>query len=291
MVQRLASQENLKAIQLFKRLNMKIVYDLDDDLWSIPPYNPAYSRIRNWIAGFEVCSSLSDMITVSTHHLRLMVMQALGKKCPPIRVVENALDFEWFQPIPDKFRKQREGKIVLGWAGTNTHTGDVKQVFSLIPELLREYPQLEFEMVGLALEEDWKKEFGDRVRQRDFIPVAEFAVHWASWQWDLSLAPLEENRFNRSKSSIKMLEAASLHIPCVASSFGEYSKFASSSRLLKKTVMASGIHDWKRKISALVSDSALRKEVGEEMYTVGKKEFDILTRLDRWKDVFQEVAS
>lgn len=290
MVQRLSSKGNYEALKIFKQLKMKVVYDLDDDLWSVPVYNPVYKVMKAWLPGFEICASMADMITVSTEHLRLEVRQALGKKCPPVEVVENAVDLDWFRPLPDNLRKKKNGRVTAGWAGTNTHSGDVKDVFNLIPKLMRELPQMDFEVCGLELPKEWIEEFGGRVRQREFVPVAEFAANWASWQWDFSIAPLESNNFNKSKSSIKLLEAAAIKIPCVASEFGEYSKFASTSPLLRRTILCGRQSQWLQRITALVLNEDLRREAGEEMYRVAKERYDIVERLALWERLFEEVT-
>jgi glycosyltransferase involved in cell wall biosynthesis len=290
MVQRLSSQENYKAIQLFKQLKMKIIYDLDDDLWSVPIYNPAYKLMKTWLPGFEICANLSDAITVSTAHLKVMVARTLGKKAPPIYVVENAIDTRLYRPLAQSLRKNKKGKVIVGWAGTNTHSGDVKKVFAIIPQLLDELPEMEFELVGEKMPEDWQR-FGNRVRQRDFVPVSEFPVSWASWQWDLSLAPLESNAFNLSKSNLKALEAAAVKIPCVMSDIGEYGKFCSESPLLRKNVLADKPNSWKQKITSLVKDAELRRQVGEEMYRVAVEKYEIKGRMKQWTEIFREVAA
>lgn len=288
VVQRLSSQQNYEAMKLFKKMNLKIIYDLDDDLWSVPTFNPAFKLMKAWLPGFEICAKMADLITVSTEHLKLMVRKALGKNCPRVEVIENAVDFDWVRPVRKEYRKQRDGKVILGWAGTDTHSGDVDRVFSLLPQLLTEYPELEFELVGEKMPKELEA-FGERVRQRYFVPIAEFASNWASWQWDISLAPVAENEFNKSKSCIKQIEAAALKIPCVASRYGEYQKFADNSKMLKTAVMADGPKDWKTKIGRLIKDEEYRLDVGEEMYRVGLVKYDIVSRVKQWNVLFSEL--
>jgi glycosyltransferase involved in cell wall biosynthesis len=289
-VQRLYSESNYKALVAFRQMGMKIVYDLDDDMWSVPVYNPAHTLFKKLLPGFNICASMADCITVSTEHLKVMVRKELGKKCPPVEVVENAIDFDWFRPVQAPYRKEKNGKVIVGWAGTNTHEGDVKKVFELIPELMLDLPQMEFELVGMEMPKSWEK-VKDRVRVREFVPVAEFAANWASWQWDIALAPLERNKFNLSKSNIKMLEAAALHIPCVSSNVSSYAKFCHSNSLLRQTVMAECRADWEENIRSLVENEELRHRVGEEMYRVAFEQYNVEKRVDRWKEVFEGVVN
>ncbi len=97
---------------------------------------------------------------------------------------------------------------------------------------------------------------------------------------------MAENSFNLSKSNIKMLEAASLKIPCVASRYGEYQKFASNSKLLKVSVMADGPGEWKTKLAKLITLPDYRRAVGEEMYRVGVSRYDIISRISQWEALF-----
>lgn len=289
VVQRLCTRDNLNALTLFKKMGLKVVYDLDDDLWSVPPYNPSYHLLRGFLKGFDACGRMADVITVSTAHLKLEVQKAFGRTCPRVEVIENSMDFNYFRPIKDEYRRTKNDQVILGWAGSDTHAGDVNRVFSLLPELMREFPELRIEIAGMKVPPTWS-DFADRVKQRYFIPVAEYASSWPSWQWDIALAPLEDNRFNRSKSSIKLLEAAAIGIPCVASDFGEYAKFCSSSKLLKTTVLASTATEWKEKLRALIRDAALRKQIGDEMLYVAKERFHIANALKRWNGLFNELT-
>lgn len=289
MMQRLATQENYEAMNVFKRMGIKIVYDLDDDMWSVPSYNPASKVMKSWLPGFRACALRADIITVSTEHLRVMVRQEMGRECPPIEVVENSMDFNFYSPLKPYQRKQPLPRCVtVGWAGTDTHSGDLLAMLEAIPELLDLYPEMRFELAGVKVPESLKV-FGDRVTNRDFVPVAEFGTHLASWQWDIALAPLEQNKFNLSKSNIKMIEASAMGIPCLASDFGEYRKFCMDSRLLRDTVLVKKKTDWKIKIGTLIKDVHLREAVGLEMQRVGTERYNINTKVLEWENVFQRV--
>lgn len=288
VVQRLCSKENFETIKMFKKLGIKIVYDLDDDMWSVPSYNPVYPYMKQILPGFRICGVHADVITVSTQHLKVMVQENIGKNCPKVEVVENALDFDWFKPLKEEYRKDKKGRVIVGWAGTDTHSEDIAKVFNLIPELLRELPEMNFEVAGIA-PPDWFAEFGDRVRQRDFVPISEYPSYLASYQWDLSLAPLSNHRFNKSKSALKQIEAATSKIPCIGSKIAPYSNFCGHSPLLKKAALAESPQEWKEKIRALVKDSSYREQVGQEMYRVGMEHYNIKGRMTRWNDVFESI--
>lgn len=291
VVQRLCSKANFEALALMKRGNMKIVYDLDDNVWSLPTYNPGVKLFQMMRAGFRYCAAMSDVITVSTEPLRIAVQETLlghhDTKCPPIVVVPNAMDFNLFRPVTERCRRPKSGRVVIGYAGNNTHVGDVKNAFDALPELLKAFPNLHLEFVGITPPEPIIG--SDRVKMLDYVPVSEYAARLASWQWDLMIAPLDRNRFNISKSSIKMMEAGALHIPCVASAVAPYQDFCRGNTLLENTVLCKTRNDWVRKVSDLIADEKLRQDVGEQMFLTAKK-YDISVVAKKWQSVFSSIT-
>src|SRR5712675_2126122 len=56
VVQRLASDKNYETIEIMKQMGMKIVFDLDDDMWSVQSSNPAKEQLKmfqNYERGFQ----------------------------------------------------------------------------------------------------------------------------------------------------------------------------------------------------------------------------------------------
>jgi glycosyltransferase involved in cell wall biosynthesis len=83
--------------------------------------------------------------------------------------------------------------------------------------------------------------------------------YWRAIDYDIMIAPLRPHPFNRSKSNLRVLEAAILGIPVVASDYGPYAEFIDhgTTGLLARTD-----HDWGRHLRALVEDEAMRTEMG-----------------------------
>jgi glycosyltransferase involved in cell wall biosynthesis len=286
IVQRQASRGNLVALKQMKDMGLKIVYDLDDDLWGIPGSSPA-KRIFDPIKhGFAPCMELCDVITVSTEGLKTAVKTAVPSvQKKEIVVIPNGIDFTYLHP-PILPRDPK--KVVVGWGGSNTHQGDVGVAFRVLPDLLSELPQLHLEFVG----QDPPLSIKDhpRVRTRQYVPVGEFATRFSSWGWDIVLAPLDDNRFNRSKSNIKVLEAAAIGAPCLMSSVAPYQHFAEGNSsvtwLLCKTS-----NDWKTKLKMLVLDAAFREQMAEQCKSVALDRFEQSKVCEQWVQVFEGITT
>jgi glycosyltransferase involved in cell wall biosynthesis len=286
VVQRQCSAGNMQALKQMKDMGLKVIYDLDDDLWSIPGSSPAKAVFEPVKSGFGMCIEVCDLVTVSTEPLRTAVHLAVPKsRSKTIMVIPNGIDFDYLHraPLP-----KPEGRVTLGWGGSNTHEGDVGLAWQVLPSLIEELPMLHLELIGSAPP---KKLIGHpRVRTREFCPIGEYFSRYPSWGWDIAMAPLADVRFNRSKSSIKMVESAAIGIPCVASDVGPYRRFCDLDKRLEWLMCRTSQH-WKEKIKALVLDKDLRDELAGVMRSVTEEHFEQRKLMTLWQQAFQEVLA
>lgn len=285
VVQRIATRANLEAIRIMHQCGQKVVYDLDDNLWSIPAYNPAkpiYDKLRDGIAE---CTKEADILTVSTPALRDACRRHLeGFAERRIEVVPNAIDFGLF-PHRQTYQRQRE-MFTVGWGGTATHSEDIKNVFRFVADVVRDNKDIFFETIGTKMPK--KLEGHKRTMVRPFVPISEYASRLATWGWDLFIAPLEKNTFNLSKSNIKILEAAAVGSPILVSDVGAYGEFMRLGKgldyLLCDTEKA-----WKTKIVELKRNPDLREALVKTMRQVVREHFEARTVAKKWQAVFESL--
>jgi glycosyltransferase involved in cell wall biosynthesis len=284
VVQRLGTENNIVAIRWMKSVGKKVVYDLDDNLWNLPHYNPA-AHAPNFAAIkrlFTACIQECDYVVASTNALQAAIKNNVRIK-KPVRVINNAVDFDLFCPLP----RLDTGMVTVGWGGSMTHDKDISDVYALIPELLEKNPRMRFESVGAEMDKNLAEH--PRVRPRMAVPIAEYPSRLASWRWDVFLAPLVDNAFNRSKSNIKMLEAAALMKPILVSPVAPYSDFCKLDRDLEY-LLCHTIKQWREKITHLVNDAEARHFYGMKLYAVARKHFDVVDMAKKWNDIFNEIS-
>jgi glycosyltransferase involved in cell wall biosynthesis len=83
--------------------------------------------------------------------------------------------------------------------------------------------------------------------------------YWRALDMDVMVAPLQAHPFNRSKSPLRVLEAAMLGIPVVASDYGPYAQFVQHGTT---GLLVRADHEWGKHLRALVEDTAMREELG-----------------------------
>lgn len=287
VVQRQCTQGNFMAFKAMKDMGMKIVYDLDDNLWAVPATNPAAATFKAVREGLNFMAAQCDLITVSTRALKAAVSTSMihaGVRGLDIRVVPNMIDLHWFhQPLLPK----DPARVTLGWAGSNTHAGDIGYAWDALPEVLERVPHLYMEFVGMGAPRAIAEH--PRVRQRPWVPVAEFPGRFSSWGWDICIAPLEENRFNRSKSNIKMLEAGAIGAVCLVSPVGPYAEFCETDRRMHY-LQCYGRGHWVAKIIELATDHAKRAYYAQVLRENVVSQYEVASHIHIWEDAVKSLC-
>lgn len=283
VVQRQITPENQRAMQMLRADGKKIVYDTDDNLWALPSYNPAKKAFESMQEGFDLCIKEAHVVTVSTQGLATALKNRVPNLKAQVLVTPNSLDFDIYRSAP---LNRNDGKIIVGWGGSNTHSGDLDEACKALTNCLQKFPVMELQFIGMIPD----RMIGlERVSFRPWIPVGEWANRFASFAWDIALAPLQDNRFNRSKSNLKMLEAAAMRIPCLASDVQPYREFCSLGGQELEWLLCRFDQDWEKKLTRLISDPLYRNHLGDLMFQTAKKYYDIEVVKNNWFYAFRQA--
>ena len=245
----------------------KLVFEFDDNLWDID-YRSA--KAHEFFNQDGITDNLNaniraaDAVTVTTEALAELVRP----HNPNVHVIPNYLP-EW---LLEHERPQKEDHVTIGWGGSNTHAMDLAEVGPQLRRYLERAPKgVELHVMGepkppprrrgvIRPHIPWTEQYKlpeDRIRWTGWN--ASVPDYWRAIDYDIMLAPLRPHLFNRSKSNLRVLEAAMLGIPAIATDYGPYAEFVDHgvTGLLAKTD-----HDWGRHLRALVEDQAMREEMG-----------------------------
>lgn len=283
-VQRCYTQGQFDFIRTVRMLEQKIVYDLDDNVWEIPDYNPAKTILHRCRDGFNACIRHVDMVTVSTDalakavrkHVKFMVNAKTGKEIPII-VVENKLDTRM---LADPYICDN---LIVGWGGSSSHVGDLPIIAPAIESLAKAHPTVNFEFRGIPAPPPLNTY--ENVRFRPWMPVAEYGMRMPRFGWGISLAPVTDCAFNEAKSAIKMLEAGYCGIPCLASWIRPYEKVCVSHDPELKWLLCAGVTAWETKLRELINEPAKREYYGKRLQQVVLQHYSFNTAHPGWEKV------
>jgi O-antigen biosynthesis protein len=266
VMQRCYSLPQYKFMQVLVECGVKLIYDLDDNVFDVPDYNPCADMLHQYREGFLGCIQMVDVVTVSTRELAKVVREKMraypstrtGKQIPVV-VVENRIDPKLFaKPTPPNH-------VIVGWQGSSSHIGDLVLVEDAIKTLVYERPDVTYQFRGHTPPPSLTK--FSNVQHKLWMPVAEYAARMPTWGWSIALAPVVDHPFNASKSCIKMIEAGYCGVPCLASWVAPYESFCSKDKELM-WLLCAGKSSWEKKLRELINDPARRKELGERCQKV-----------------------
>jgi glycosyltransferase involved in cell wall biosynthesis len=248
----------------WKRGGGKWILSIDDDYFNIPKESTArLSEDQKDL--FYGCFDLADVVLTSTQHLADQV-----KKPHKTYVAPNLMQVSDYEVTTVAETKPNE-KLRILWAGSTTHCGDFVDCEPAINELLKKWKdKVEFIFMGYCpgnLIRDW---LGKGVHYEQGCALSLYPKVLKQIRPHITLAPLDDNIFNKSKSNIRILESWSLASAVVASDIGEYKVVKHG----QDGLLAYTTEDWFEHIDSLIANRDLR----ESLATAGRKrveeEFD-----------------
>lgn len=214
---------------------------------------------RETLAAYARSAQVSDAFLGSTPEL----VEAASGLGLPGRVERNRLGAPWLARVgaisPD--RPSREEEIRVGYfSGTDTHDDDLALIAGPLARALERFPRARLVLAGPLRIPAELARLDARLELRPFVPWSELPASLASI--DVSLAPLDlSRRFNRAKSEVKYLEAASLGIPTIAS---PSPAFCRASRDGRTGWLAESAADWEAQLGRALADPAAARRLGED---------------------------
>jgi GT2 family glycosyltransferase/glycosyltransferase involved in cell wall biosynthesis len=242
-----------------KRTGAALIYDLDDDLLSIPPDHPEAAHLVPKAAVVERMVRLAGVVHTSTTRLA----RRLAPLARQVQVVANALD-ERIWLAGSRPREDSYGPVRLLCMGSATHDGDFALILPALIELRRQFGEhVQLDLMGFVSSLElpaWIRRVPVPLHATRSYPGFVQAITRAG-PWDIGLAPLADTRFNLCKSAIKTLDYAALGLATLASDVPAYRGSVADGpggRLVANTPDA-----WREALSWLVRDAQSRRLLAE----------------------------
>lgn len=257
VMQRTTHAYMAQAVAVMRSKGVAVVVDVDDDLSSIHPSNPAWAthhpgnegRRKNgqvhrhsWRNLAQACRD-ATLVTVSTPAL-LDVYARHGRG----HVLPNYLPDHYYG-LP------RQDSEVIGWPGSfHSHPNDPEVVGGAVARLVDEGAS--FVMRGDSTNAG--AAFGlARDPAGGGVPIEEWPAAVA--ELGIGIAPLADTRFNACKSWLKPLEMSALGVPWVGSPRAEYTRL----HALGAGVLADRPRTWYRELKRLRESPAMRADLSD----------------------------
>jgi glycosyltransferase involved in cell wall biosynthesis len=274
----------------------KVIFDIDDNHLAVRKGTTAYEQYkpgqpeRYFVAAGL---SLASGMVVSTQPL-IDTYSPIQKS---IDLFPNCNDVEdW------KFEKKqfRDGKVRIGYMGSVTHNADFELASEPLKRVLQKYPNAELHLLGLMTKETFR-EFQKRFRSVRGRVVLHFGTpSWkgypellANMGFDIGIAPLIDDEFNRGKSHIKWMEYSMYKIPVVASDVYPYSEEISGVKTIQHGqtgYLAKTTEEWVKYLSLLIEKPELREDIGSKAYSYIKDHWQWNQHIEKFKAIIDKYA-
>ena len=247
---------NYKAFRdMLDKYEIQLILD-NDDFWELSVDNPAYlvyefymeKRIKETIRIADEVWTPSKFLAKMTRRIRANAN---------IKIIPNGIN-----PNEDQWKdvkKYDSEQLRFGYIGANGHSKDVGLVGY-------DFSDKEFYCVDLM---DYVRVFGAK-HKLDPKPVFEYGTLYKNF--DVSIAPLGGGRFNKSKSNLKIVEAAFTKTAIIASNTTPYKESIVHG---KTGILCSNQNEWKEAVESMTIEYA--KELGNNLYESMKDEYNIDT--------------
>jgi glycosyltransferase involved in cell wall biosynthesis len=242
------SSENL--LNHCQKNKIKLLYDLDDDLINIPEDHSEF-HFLNRLSGI-VLKFLreADAVWVSTKGLK----EKLKHIRQDITIMPNKHDDRIWK------KKQRDvscNEVRLVYMGTPTHDEEYEFLEIVGKQLYSKYKdQITIDIVGATTKQFLPAPFRRIVPDNPDGTYPGFVEWFTGQSWDIGLAPLMDNEFNKSKSAIKLMDYAALELTIIASKHLEYFEAFGSEHAVH--YVDNNTNEWFRDLCILIDNEKIR---------------------------------
>jgi hypothetical protein len=219
----------------------RVVFDLDDAVFSASPSLAKKSKPARWLYGPQQAERVlkrADAVVVSTPELA----KALPFQSADAVILPTVPD-----PASYDVAAHRPGLATIGWAGTNGGLGYLDPLKPIFARLRENGTRVEV-VSSVA----WNGPADFRPWRRDDEPhlFARFSV---------GIMPLPDTAYTRAKAGFKLLQYMAAGVPVVASPIGVNAELIARSG---GGFLADSPGEWESALETLVADHTLRQRMG-----------------------------
>jgi hypothetical protein len=197
MIQRGYQGQQVLLCKKVKQIGIPLWLDYDDDLFSVPPENKAWSIYEDPEVQRDIITMLSmaDVISVTTDDLK----NSFSQYNDNIVVIPNA--FNDIMLDKDRILQPRSKNII--WRGSETHVYDIMVYNDVIDKFIKEHPDYQFVFMGFN---PWFLSKAPNLKFVKQLDILEYFEAGMKLTPAVVQVPLHESIFNRCKSNIAFIE-------------------------------------------------------------------------------------
>jgi glycosyltransferase involved in cell wall biosynthesis len=271
--------------------DIEFVMDIDLNYHELPAHHPNKERIEGGKDILIKNLSQVDILTAPNQSILNYYKNLIQKSNE-----EFLLHFESYPNLLSTFTfeerkeilKNSGAKVRIGILLESSQAGDLRTIEKPLTSLLEKYKeQIELIIFG------WSLKLGEQHGLLKGLPVIYhkpetfLSYHLAlnDSQFDIGLIPLDDNVYNASGNAIsRFFDYSSGMIPMVTSNIPPFKRIVAEG---ENGFIASNEEEWVNKIERLITDAALRREMGKTAFAMAMENFSYTPKtIQRLKTIF-----
>lgn len=271
--QRQYNPQVFEFMMKIKKKGVKTVYEIDDNLFNVPDWNPAYKYFKSKEVQDNIKYFISNVDAVWT--TTDVLKEVYSKYNNNVYVLPNSIDYLQLFPSPNNSVKRS-----IVWQGSTSHKNDVMLIKPAIQELAKD-KSIMIKMWDYDLKIDG-------VYRVPYVTYQCFYQMFSQLDGYIGLAPLTTAPFNKYKSALKFLEYTAHNMVTIASKFSPYGEVIEDG---VNGLLVEDNKDWYDKIRYLLDN----KEVYDKLlvnakYLISEK-YDMSKNWVLWKNAIEEILN
>ena len=241
-----------------RMLARRLVYDFDDSVMYKSGLASSRQQVRQW-RRFAATAGKADLIIAGNRYLQQQALSCNRE----VRLLPTVLDMDRYTPREEGEDKKHE--VVLGWIGSRGTLRYLQDIAPALEELGQHWPELKLKIVA-----------------NDFFDLEHLEVIKKPWSseeeiadlhsFDIGLMPLADDVWTRGKCGFKLLQCMAVGLPVVCSPVGVNAEIVTEGR---EGFQATTQAEWVVKLSTLISDAKLRREMGLHARRLVEQEYSL----------------
>ena len=259
------------VIMKLKEANVPYVLDIDDD-YRLPEWHILQQAAKNDRHAEKILQALHYAKAITTTHEYLSGTLKYEASQPNTFEIPNAINPNEEQY---KFAKRELDVFKFGWSGSITHFEDVLLMHDGLLSLYNQDQYKDkFQVVygGFSMDDETSRAIAGVLSCKGKATVEQFATYpsqpindYAKFYdtIDVSLIPLRNNRFNKLKSNLKLIESGFKKKACIVSNVHPYEPMLKHG---KNCLVVKHKNDWYKNMTKLIDNPNMIEDLSEQLY-------------------------
>jgi hypothetical protein len=260
-----------EVIMKLKEARVPYVLDIDDD-YRLPEWHILQQASKNDKHPEKILQALHYAKAITTTHEYLSGTLKYEASQPNTFEIPNAINPEEEQY---KFVKRKLDVVKFGWSGSITHFEDVLLMHDGLYSLYHQDKyRSKFQVVygGFSMDDETSRAIAGVLSCKGKASESQFATYpsqpiddYARFYdtIDVSLIPLRDNRFNKLKSNLKLIESGFKKKACIVSNVHPYEPMLVHG---KNCLVVKHKNDWYKNMTKLIDNPNMIEDLSEQLY-------------------------